>query len=410
MSEKGIKVLMMGGRRSGKSSMLAGLFDVMLGSDISKLVQVKDISQASNVSLSDKVKDLKDTLQRKCGRVILSDTGATDKFQPYSLQFTIPGTEHSMTITFTDANGEYYAHSASYACEREELKSRVKESDIILIAIDTVYLMEANEGQNDMANCVESVQALLTELEMEDKAKLVVYAPIKCERWSRDGYSLDDVARKVEQVYSTSITALSASPLVEILILPVQTVGNIVFMEQLPAYIYIANGRPLRCSVIGDNDRLRFEDGTIKEVSELQTQNIVEDPTALFQGTNIERPNTWFRVTGTQYKPCNCEQLAYHILRYMLNRAIDAEKANPKKKEEKKNLNPWIKWGLVIAALASGLGWLYAVAAASFVFDDKMGDVSFKEMEDLVNKLSSQGYIKDSGDGIKIVQHYQKLS
>lgn len=407
MSDKGIKVLMMGGRRAGKSSMLAGLFDVMLGSDISKLVQVKDVTPADNVSLSDKVKELKVTLQNKCGRVILSDTGHTDKFHPYSLQFTIPGTDHSMNITFTDANGEYYDHSATYAREREELVNRVKESDIILIAIDTVYMMEANEGQNDMANCVESVQALLTNLKMEDKAKLVVYAPIKCERWSRDGHQLEEVTRKVEKVYETSIKALSASPLVEILILPVKTVGNIVFKELLPAYIYTANGHASRCSVIDDGECLRFADGTIKEVGELQSEYVVEDPTALFQGTNIERPNTWFRVTGTQYDPQNCEQLAYHILRYMLNRSIDAEKANEK---EDKGLSPWVKWGLAIAAVVSGFGWLYAAAAVAFAMGDKIGNVSTTEMEGLVNKLTSQGYIKDSGDGIKIVHQYQKLS
>lgn len=407
MNPKGIKVLMMGGRRSGKSSMLAGLFDVMLGQDISKLVQVKDITPADNVSLSDKVKDLKATLQSMGGRVILSDTGHTDKFHPYSLQFTIPGTDHSMNIAFTDANGEYFDHNATYAKEREELVNRVKESDIILIAIDTVYLMEGDEGQNDMANCVTSVEALLTNLKMEDKAKLVVYAPIKCERWNRDGHRLEEVTEKVEKVYATSIKALSASPLVEIVILPVQTAGNIVFQELLPAYIYNADGRALRCSVLPDGERVRFADGIIKGANELRAENVVEDPTAFFLGTNIERPNAWFRITGREYSPHNCEQLAYYILRYMLNRSIDAEKASNK---DNKRLPSWIKWGLAVAAVFSGLGWLYAATAAAFVFGDKMGNVSIKEMEELVRKLSYKGYIKDSGEGIKIVHRYKKLS
>lgn len=306
MSENGIKVLMMGGRRAGKSSMLAGLFDVMLGADVSKLVQVKDVTPSGNISLIDKVKELKETLQKKYGMVIMPDTGATEKFQPYSLQFTIPGTEHSMNMTFTDVQGEYFVRSASVASQRLELEKKIKESDIILIAIDTPYLMEASLGQNDMANCVESVEALLTNLKMEDKAKLIVYAPIKCERWCRDGHHLEEVTQKVEEVYATSIKALSASPLVEILILPVLTVGNIVFKEFLPAYIYTADGRPLPCSIIDDGGRLRFADGTVKEVGELQTQYVVEDPTALFQGTNIERPNTWFRVRGKKYEPRNC--------------------------------------------------------------------------------------------------------
>lgn len=99
--------------------------------------------------------------------------------------------------------------------------------------------------------------------------------------------------------------------------------------------------------------------------------------------------------------------MAYHVLRYMLNRVIDAEKAKNKKDN---GVSPWVKWALAIAAIASGVWWLYAAAAVAFTMGDKFGNVSTSEMEELVNKLTSQGYIKDSGDGIKIVQQYKKLS
>ena len=396
----------MGGHRAGKSSMLAALFDVMLSDDIRKLVTVQDVTQGNPDSLSRKVENLKNTLRKNCGKVIMMDTGKTDKFRPYSLQFTIPGTGHSMNITFTDVNGEYYTHHATYAQERQVLETKVKESDIILVAVDTVYLMGDNDAMNLMANCVDSIQALLTNLKLEEKAKLVAYVPIKCERWTQDGHNLDEVTSKVEKVYADSITSLKASPLVEILVLPVLTVGNIVFKEQLPAYVYNATGHQARCSLIDKESKLRFADGSVMGICENDTKYIVEDSTAFFHGTSIEQPNTWFFVSGAQYMPKNCEQLAYHILRYMLNRSIDAERAKSKGKQK---LSPWVKWGLAIAAIAAGQPWLFAAAVAAFLYDEKMGNVSVNELENLVQKLTDHSYIKDSGDGIKIIQKYKKI-
>ncbi len=417
MNDSGINVLMVGGRRAGKTSMLAGLFEVMLGDDIKKLVNVEDVTESENDSLAAKTKELRDELRNMVGKVIMDTKQHTDKFHPYKLKITLSDSGHSTQITFTDVNGEYYANvikeydkdAIEYKKNRQQLIDNVRKSDVILVAIDTPFLMEGSIAQNNRANCVNDINALLTELKKEDKAKLVVFVPIKCEKWAYNGHKLEEVTEKVVDVYSTTINQLQ-SPLVEILVIPVQTVGGMKFREFLPAYLYTAHGIPRHCSLIDNDSKLRFNDGSTKDFTNSDIPYVVEDSTSVFLGADIERPNAWFDVTSDHYTPKNCEQLAYHILRYMLNRAIDAEKASLKKKEEKKGLRPWVKWGLVIAALASGWGWLYAVAAASFVYDDKMGDVSFKEMEDLVNKLSFQGYIKDSVDGIKIVKPYQKLS
>lgn len=403
----GIQVLMMGGRRTGKTSMLAGLFEVMLGEDIQKLVTVEDTTQGNNVSLAGKVKELKELLIQRANKVIMDDKLGTDKFHPYSLKFSIPGTGHSTHISFTDANGEYYTQSATYAQERQELEKRVKESDIILIAIDAVYLMEESAAQNELANCVTSVEGLLTNLRMEECAKMVVYVPIKCEKWAGAGHRLEEVTNRIEQVYANSIKALSASPLVEIIVLPVQTVGNMVFHEFLPAYLYNNNGSSLPCSIIDGDSALRFADGRTKLLMLEDAACLVEDSKAVFLGTTIKRPNSWFRVISSRYEPSNCEQLAYHILRYMLYRSIDAIEV--RNSQRRHNGRGWWKWALAIAAIVTGTFWLYAAAAAAFLWGSKLGDISTSELEALVNRLSAGGFIKDSRDGIKIVRPYQRI-
>lgn len=413
MNEKDINVLMVGGRRAGKSSMLAGLFEVMLSDNIKKLVNVEDVTEGQHESLDRKIKELRDELRSKAGKVIMDDKRSTDKFHPYSLKITIPNSGHSTRITFTDVNGEYYTNviknkdeAGQYQENRRQLVENVRKSDVILIAIDTPFLMEGTEVQNLRANCVDDIQGLLTELKMEDKAKLVVFVPIKCEKWARNGHRLEEVTEKVEQVYCTIIRNLN-SPMVEILILPVQTVGSMEFKEFLPAYLYNANGKSRPCSAIEDETILRFANGDTKAIEQSDIPFVVEDPEAVFLGTGIERPNAWYSVKSSQYEPKNCEQLAYHILQYTLYRTTDAIEAENAQRH--KGGKRWRKWILAGLAIATGAIWLYAVAALAFLWGSKLGDISTSELEALVNTLSAEGYIKDTGDGIKKVQVYQRI-
>lgn len=414
MEEKGINVLMVGGRRAGKTSMLAGLIEVMLGDDIKKLVNVADVTEGKHDSLMDKIGELKSELLNNEGKVVMDNKSPTDKFHPYTLEISIPNSGHATQITFTDVNGEYYTNAIKtgddnaiqYKKSREQLIDNCKKSDVILVAIDTPFLMEGSEAQNLRANCVDDIKGLFTELKMEDKAKLVVFVPIKCEKWAHN-HRLDEVTAKVENVYGKILDDLKKSPLMQILILPVQTVGSMEFKEFLSAYIYTGNGRPRHCSAIEDDTMLRFADGSTKFIEQGDVPNINEDPEAVFLGTNIERPNTWFEVTSSQYSPKNCEQLAYHILRYTLDRTTDAIKVeNAQRRDSSKQ---WRKWVLGALAVLTGAIWLYIVAAVAFIWRSKLGDISTTELEALVNKLSTEGYIKDSGDGIKVLKTYQRL-
>lgn len=413
MDQKDINVLMVGGRRVGKTSMLAGLFEVMLGDDIKKLVNVEDVTEGKHESLEGKIKAFREELRSKAGLVIMDDKRPTDKFHPYTLKITMPGSGHSTRITFTDVNGEYYTNAIKnvneaqqYQDNRKQLIENIRNSDVILVAIDTPFLMEGTESQNLRANCVDDIQALLNELKVEDKAKLVVFVPIKCEKWAHNGRQLDEVTEKVEQVYDTHIKNLK-SPMVEILILPVQTVGSMEFKEFLPAFLYHSKGFPRPCSVIENDTVLRFADGETKTIEQSDIPFVAEDSMSVFLGTSIERPNAWYSVKSAQYLPKNCEQLAYHILQYTLHRTTDAiEAENAQRHKGGKRLWKWVLAGL---AIATGTFWLYAAAALAFLWGSKLGDISTSELETLVNKLSTEGYIKESGDGIKIVQAYTRL-
>ena len=407
---------MVGGRRVGKTSMLAGLFNEMLHNDsIRQIVSIEEPSYAEQGVLQAKNDELCSELKKNAGKVVMDVALGTDKFHPFKLKVSIPGTGHSTNIIFTDANGEYYSNSvdrhnsgnAKYIRQfkerRNQLVDTVRKSDVLLIAIDTPFLMEGSTASNLLANCVDDIQGLLTELNAQDSAKLVVFAPIKCEKWAKEG-RLDEVTQKIEQVYNTIIINLR-NPLVEILVLPVQTVGSMFFKEFAPAYLYATDKGPLPCSPIDEYEKIRFANGEEKTLSEVDQEKLHEDSSALFLGSKVERPNSWFQVVvDAKYSPKNCEQLAYHILRYALQRKIDAEELQNRKRHSGIS---WLK-RLAFAALAFGCG-LGVIGALILLWGTKLGDISTDELQSVVNKLSDNNYIKDSGDGIKLIQSYQGI-
>ena len=91
-----LKILMMGGQRSGKSSMLAGLLETMLNGKVKELVTVEDMTARSGtgLDLSRNIRDLKLRLLMTQDKSFLIDdeNNKTNAFSDYLLEFAVPGT------------------------------------------------------------------------------------------------------------------------------------------------------------------------------------------------------------------------------------------------------------------------------------------------------------------------------
>ena len=110
-----LQVLRMGGRRAGKTSVLAGLVNTMINGDIKNLLAINDVTvlMPDQESLDNKIERLKESVKSLSGKTFLVDDSKTSSFTTHSLQFEIPGTSNNMTIEFKDANGEFYESRAS---------------------------------------------------------------------------------------------------------------------------------------------------------------------------------------------------------------------------------------------------------------------------------------------------------
>ena len=271
-----LKILMMGGQRSGKSSMLAGLLETMLNGKVKELVTVEDMTARSGtgLDLSRNIRDLKLRLLMTQDKSFLIDdeNNKTNAFSDYLLEFAVPGTSSRMQMLFSDVNGEFYDKGQIHDTEISKL---IRECDVFLVAIDTPFLMEAvnpsnrlcNESINLSYNHVRDLEDFFTELDDKDgaDAKLVIFVPLKCEKWIREGQTAR-VVKRVEEVYGRIIHNLSAYTNVEIDIMPIQTVGNIVFDEQRRALVCNSGGKQRRCCISPDKQYVRFEDGTVERI------------------------------------------------------------------------------------------------------------------------------------------------
>ena len=410
---EGLKVLMMGGQRVGKSSALAAIMDAFISGAEKDILTAKDSTTLTKIegekqtSIASKLAEVKEMLVKNSGKTIIVNSGKTNKKWNYNLELTLTGTTDSMNITFTDVNGEFFEGGNIH---QEEIIDLVKEYDVFIVAIDTPFLMESKNDDSDLVNsvvneaynCTLSIHTFLTQINDNDgkDAKLVIFTPIKCEYWAKRNL-LDKVAEAVKDDYKTSINALRKYKSVQLEILPVQTVGSAEFSEHLEAlicewtekrFIFFSKECSSKCSEL-QNGNIRLSDGDIRAKSSFK--KIQEDLDAvLIPDTDIIRPNSWFRIDSPVYKPHNCEQLALHILEFMLAKVVDA------KITEEQNQNPLIRGIRIAANFILNVGTLGLWEKLCDLF----GGISIEQMQNAMKKLNDRNLIKHSGEGITILE------
>lgn len=403
-----LKVLMMGGPRSGKTSALAGLVDTMINGEVKNLITVKDVTRGDAVmqKLAQKVENLKLTLITSLGKTIIVDDSKTASYQNYTIEFAIPGTSNKLNVVFTDANGEFFESGRQH---ESEISQMVKDYDVFVVAIDTPSLMEAvnpdntlmSEPVNKAVNNVNDIHNFITYLDDKDgaDAKMVIFVPLKCEKWAHEGM-LEQVSDRVKQVYATPIKALEQKKNVEIDILPIQTVGNIVFSEHLKSYLCLSEcNMPQRCSVLNGKTHVRFADGRERPIDKGSDKFVLDPQSPVKEGSSIMRPNSWFKVIKKEYAPRNCDQLAFYILQFILSKYLFIKEVEEKKKKEAAKGRSWIR--VVVTAVIAYFSWpialVYYLAHKALYY---FGTISYDELHKVVESIHNQKLVKTSGEGI----------
>ncbi len=393
------QILMLGGFRAGKSSILASILYALkenTGGDIFTVIDQTDYTAAERaaVRLEDKRLEIKKYLKNR-NKVVaedskfLVDMNPTQDYNEYKLTTRIDGAAN-VDFQFVDVAGEYMEETHQ---KYNDLKKWVSGSDVFIVAIDTPYMMETDEDTNRVYNRIEEITKVLSTIcgnieDPESEKKLVIFCPVKCETWVRPKKLFvdiekrhehaEEVTNKVKQSYKTLINILVKSKGVDLWVMPIQTVGALEFVETTDAYKYYKDDNDaagVRCSYDELTGIVRLENGkTLMGVDE----NQVEKNTDSTRNNGlIDIPYAWYKVNDQkEYAPVFCEQPAYHIIRFLVNKEL---MVNKRKKQEIEQ-SPWYKR-------------LY-----SWFVDPPFGKYieNYKRAVDL---LESNNKIKESGDG-----------
>ncbi len=187
---KEIRVLMLGGKRCGKttvlSSMCGAINTALAGTDLS--ISVDPATRAeldkARVSIIEHMKRFEQPLT-SCE----VDDNPTSAERSYSFRLRRGNKGNGIPFRIHDIPGEWLVNENA-----EHVKSLIQECQVILIAIDTPYLMakmtDKKYGQyhEKYNKSVEITNFFKNVLSAEDlKDRMILFVPIKCERY----YHLD---------------------------------------------------------------------------------------------------------------------------------------------------------------------------------------------------------------------------
>lgn len=387
-----LKVFMMGGHRCGKTSVLAGLFEQIVNGPAKDYLTIADASGYDNeysYYLRNKKNELIDILEtyKDNNKTFLFDTSPSCCFNHYTLRIQAPGTRRGFEIDFCDTIGTFF--DESNITHYEEIKDLIQKSDIFVITIDTPYLMGSIDEStkdicpdhiNQIVNNVQGFHNLLTHIDDNNgkDSKMVVFVPMKCEKWAKEPNGLDKVTTRIKDVFAAHIRYLATFSKMNISIIPMQTSGNIIFSEFRKGYIYNNKKESVRCCIIDDNI-IRKDNGEYVFLSEGDT--VSEDVGSYLKGTYISKPYSWYHINPNDntYSPKNCDQLIFHILQFIIRSYNEADKR---------------RWPIlhILPPSSKCQKWL-----------DTM---DIEVLKNIVHKMQENGIIINDRDGIEVVKNF----
>ncbi|MCM1141539.1 MAG: hypothetical protein NC453_23455 [Muribaculum sp.] len=274
-----VKATMLGSRAVGKTSVMASIFsdtkEEIAGTQLYFRPQPScaGILNAKKLQLMDVINKRENLTDKpKAGAI-----EATNVVASFDFEMGMKGREKTIDISIKDFPGEYLDS------QPEEVSKYIAESHIVMIAIDTPYLMECGGIYNEEKNEVNHVVSFFRNHRDSLKNKFVLLVPLKCERYFHDR-TIDEVSSRITITYSELISFCKENN-IACAITPIQTLGGVEF------------------------DKFVDNNSAFSKLTKLSSYR--------FYGDN------------PQYQPMFCVQPLYYLLTYVAN-FYEWSKAQPK--------------------------------------------------------------------------------
>ncbi len=350
-----INVVMYGARRAGKSSTLASMIDNFSDIRDHTAFRLSAINKTRK-HIEDKQLELRGIYQNQeyiNAKRFPMDDNPTSKDDTYEFSLELQQKRKLKKITnliFHDVRGEAFI-------QHDPKTTRLlQNADVIIVAIDTVYLMEVEPAISQVFNNVGTLINLLQKSGFgENGPKLLLFAPLKCEKYYYQN-RMDEVTEKIEDSYGKLIDYLkigTKKDRITIAVTPILTMGTIVF-----------------------DDFKRDENDNICLIRNSNEKGLSNRPEVTYYKF-YEKP--------CYFSPKYCEQPILYILAFVGNMV--------KKNTKNNGLNTSIK--ILLTAVSACFNLVVTLIGVWF----------------LRNKIFSKSYdiaikgLKKSGDGYKIIQN-----
>lgn len=220
-----LHVCMMGPRAVGKTTVLTSIFHETQQSICGTRLYLR--AEDSNTS---KLITYRAELQEAVERQDPGRLPASNTISRFVFGLGLKGQKPTVNIAVQDYPGEFL--TSSDKAKRKEVDDFVSAASIILIAIDTPYLMEEEGKWNEQKNKIEVVSSYLMQHGALVQHKLVLFVPLKCERYFHDG-CIVEVSERIKACYADLISFFDQNEIAS-LITPILTLGGMEFdhMEQ----------------------------------------------------------------------------------------------------------------------------------------------------------------------------------
>lgn len=233
-----INILMMGGRRAGKTSILAAL-DECCSNKLSDVDNISVFCTEGGGLLSEKSTELATYFTDPTyttRQTFVPDQTPTDNPKDFLYQVDVGDRNTGYTLKFTDVPGEYYEQPQHF----EEVQAMVNKSHVILIAIDTPHMAEdieeatgVGEAHFEFNRVYEISRFFKSAFQNNKQPRLVIFVPLKCEKYYYRN-KLKQVNQLVKKGYESLLETLSApdiKALCTVAIMPICTIGGAEFFR-----------------------------------------------------------------------------------------------------------------------------------------------------------------------------------
>ncbi|MEQ8188303.1 MAG: hypothetical protein ABRQ39_10075 [Candidatus Eremiobacterota bacterium] len=230
-----VTVSMFGPRGVGKTSLLTTMYERFESDTSGANLQITPDMESASI-LQDRLGELKSLFDREDTFFEAGDQKfgiqGTEEKRTFVFELGKLGEKPTLKLKFIDFPGKYISSSAT-AEEKSSLKDILEKSHALLVAIDTPSLMERHGKYNESINRPAEVTEFFKRVYQEGlkEPRLIVFAPIKCEKYIKNNQS-EEVVKKIKTEYKRLFDLFKSDNLrnyIVTVITPVQTTGNVVF-------------------------------------------------------------------------------------------------------------------------------------------------------------------------------------